>query len=705
MRGKSQQNKSQRRRPGAAQPQKTAPADPRAHQPWQIAAICLLLAVVTLSTYWGVRNNDFLSYDDNYYVWQNQHIQHGLTAQSVAWAFTTFERSNWHPLAWISHTIDWSLYGNNPIVHHLTNVFIHTANAILLFLFLLYLTGCLGRSALVAFLFALHPAHVESVAWLSERKDVLCTFFWFTTFLLYAWYVRKPSWRRFAWVDCGFVLALLSKPMAVTLPFTLLLLDFWPLRRIALAPGSRSEWPKTLLKLCVEKWPLFLLAALSSVVTFIAQRSGGAMTEFDALPFWERISNAALSYCRYMRILFWPDPLTAFYYHQTSHIVVAVAVLSAVALILVTAACWYLRNEKPYCLFGWLWFLGTLAPVIGIVQVGAQSMAERYTYVPFIGLFIAIVWLAADAVAKFPAIKIVAPLLAVGVLAAFAVRSSAQVKVWKDTITLFSHALDIDPRGEFPNLSLGTTYMMRGRFDVAEDFFQRALAYNPSRPVTLSHSAYCLMQSHDPRKMQLAHQRLEKALSIDPNNTYALANMAIWSYMMGNPKDEELYSRKVLVTRPDFTKARLYLGDALRFQGKLDEAEQEYRQVLSQEPGSYQAHDGLGLIADQRGLKQEALNDFRLSLTIKPDQAMPHSQIGKILIEMHRLPEAADEFVQAMRFSPPNANSHVGLGVLLMQTGDYQRAAAQFSEALKINPSDADAKRNLDMAQARLKSK
>jgi len=705
MAGKSRQSKAQRKRPAVMQAAKTASVSSRASQPWRIAAVCFLLAAVTIITYWGVRNNDFLTYDDNYYVSQNQHVQHGLTAQSIAWAFTTFERSNWHPLAWISHMIDWSLYGNNPAGHHLTNVFIHSANAILLFLFLLYITGYLGRSALVAFLFALHPAHVESVAWLSERKDVLCTLFWLATLIGYVWYVHKPSWKRFAWVVCGSACALLSKPMAVTLPFTLLLLDLWPLRRITLSPKLQPLWLSSLEKLSVEKWPLFLMAALSSVVTYIAQRSGGAMTEFDVLPLWERLANAALSYCHYLLLLVWPDPLTAFYYHQTSTITVSTSLVSAIALVLVTAFCWHFRNNKPYCLFGWLWFLGTMAPVIGIVQVGAQSMAERYTYVPYIGLFIALVWLAADAVVGSPAIKIAAQILAVAILAAFAVRTSAQVKIWKNTITLFSHALEVDPRGEFPNLTLGVAYMMQGQFDVAQRYYQRALTYNPSRPMTLSHSAYCLMQTHDPHNMPLARQRLDEALRIDPNNTYALANMAIWSYMMGDPKSEEMYSRKALATRPDLTKLRIYLGDALQLQGKLDEAAQEYRQAIAQEPDNYQAHNSLGVSLEKQGLIQEALKEFRLSLSIKPDQAAPHSHIGKILIEMHQLPEAVEEFKQEMRYAPENANSHIGLGVVLMQMGDYDKAAAQFSEALRINPSNTDAKRYFDMAQAGMKNR
>ncbi|MGD0522744.1 MAG: tetratricopeptide repeat protein [Terracidiphilus sp.] len=492
--------------------------------------------------------------------------------------------------------------------------------------------------------------------------------------------------------------------MAVTLPFTLILLDYWPLRRITFARETRALWLSSLWKLCVEKWLLFLMAVLSSIITFIAQRAGGAMTEFQALPLWERISNAAIAYCRYLWIMFWPDPLTAFYFHETNHINVSAAVLSVLALIVVTAVCWNSRKDKPYCLAGWLWFLGTLAPVIGIVQVGAQAMAERYTYVPYIGLFIAVVWLVGDAVAHSPKIRVAAQLLAVAVIVACAVKTDAQVKVWKDTVTLFSHALEVDPRGEFPNLSLGTAYMMQGRFAVAQEYFERALVYNPSRPLTLSDSAYCLMLTRDPRNMQLAGQRLEQALRVAPDNTYALANMALWSFMMGRPKDEELYSRKVLAALPDFVKARLYLGDALQAQNKLDEAAQEYRQALAIEPDNYNAHNSLGTILDRQGMKQEAIRELRLSLAIKPDQAIVHYKIGRILTETHHLPEAAEEFTQAVRFDPANANAHNDLAVVLFQLGDDEKAVEQFNDAIRIDPANAEARRNLELAQARMKN-
>ena len=250
---KSRRRKFEAKRPSEALAGKTVALAPATHKPWQITAVCIVLVVVTVFAFRGVRNNDFLDYDDYDYVVQNRQVQQGVTAQSVEWAFTTFHSANWHPLTWISHMVDWKLYGSNPYGHHMTNVCWHAANSVLLFLLLLYMTGFIWRSAIVAFLFALHPAHVESVAWVAERKDVLCAFFFFATLLAYAWYVRRPSWKRYVWIVFCFACALMSKPMAVTLPFTLLLLDYWPLRRIAFAPETRARWSSSLGKLCVEK--------------------------------------------------------------------------------------------------------------------------------------------------------------------------------------------------------------------------------------------------------------------------------------------------------------------------------------------------------------------------------------------------------------------------------------------------------------------
>jgi Flp pilus assembly protein TadD len=701
---KSRQRKSQGKHPPDAQAGKTVVPAPATYKPWQIAVVCLVLALATVVAFREVRSGEFLTCDDDYYVLENLHVQHGLTTQSIAWAFTTFQQGNWHPLTWISHMVDWKLYGKNPAGHHMTNLCLHAANAVLLFLLLLYMTGYLERSAIVAFLFALHPAHVESVAWVSERKDVLCALFWFAALLAYAWYVRKPSWKRYACIVLCFACGLMSKPMIVTLPFTLLLLDFWPLRRITLVPETRTHWFSSFWKLCLEKWLLFIMAAISCVITFFAQRAGGAVAPLQGVPLWERICNAAISYCRYVRIMLWPDTLTAYYYYDLNNIMVSAAVLSALALILVTAICWYIRKKRPYCLIGWLWFIGTLVPVIGIVQVGEQLMAERYTYVPFIGLFIAIVWLVGDAVANSPKIRVVTQLLAVAVILACAVTTNAQVNVWKDSVTLFSHALEIDSRGEIPNLSLGVAYVRLGRYADAQPYLERALDYNPASPLILSDSALCLMHTNDPRNLPLAGQRLEQALRLAHDDLDVLTNMALWSSMMDRPEDEETYSRKVIAAHPDSITARLYLADALQAQEKLDEAAQECRQALAIEPDNYLAHYDLGIILDSQGLKPEALKELRSSLAIKPDQPLAYTKIGWILLEKHQLPEAEEEFTRALQYDPANTHAHNGLGVALYQLGEYEKAAEQFSDALQIDPDDAEARRNLDLAQARMKN-
>ncbi len=578
-------------------------------------------------------------------------------------------------------------------------------NAILLFLLIIYMTGYLWRSAIAAFLFALHPAHVESVAWISERKDVLCAFFFLATLLAYAWYVRRTSWNRYAWVVCGFACALMSKPMAVTLPFTLLLLDYWPLRRITFAPEASPLLLSSFLKLCLEKWPLFMMSAISSVITFLAQRAGHSVAALQSVPLWERFSNAAISYCRYLRIMVWPDQLRAFYYYDLNRISIIAVVSSAIALIFVSALCWHYRKASPYGLFGWLWFLGTLVPVIGIVQVGDQAMAERYTYLPFIGLFIALVWLIGDAVTNFPKIKLVAQLLAVAVLAACAVKTNAQVRVWKDTVTLFTHVLQIDPRGEIPNSSMGVAYARMGRFTEAHKYFERALVYQPYGPLTLSYSAYSLMETHDPHNLPLAGQRLELSLRIDPEDRNALADMALWLNLMGRPKDAETYARKALASHPDYISARLYLADALLAQDKLDEAAQEYRQVIALDAENYNVNNDLGTIYDRQGFKREALKEFRLSLAIKPDQAVPHYKIGKIFTEMNQFHEAVEELTQAVQLDPGSANAHNGLGVALFQIRDREKAIEQFKDALRIDPTFAEVKQNLEIAQSQMKNK
>jgi Tfp pilus assembly protein PilF len=592
MASKSRLRKSRGNRPPEPQFVKTAHAASATHKPWHIAALCLILAIVTVVSFQGVRNNAFLPYDDYDYVLENPIVQQGLTIESIEWAFSTYHAANWHPLTWISHILDWDLYGNDPSGHHLTNVYLHAANAVLLFLFLVYITGYLGRSAIVAFLFALHPAHVESVAWVAERKDVLCAFFYLATLLAYAWYVRQPSWKRFAWIVLGFACALMSKPMAVTLPFTLLLLDYWPLRRITFTPKIRAQGLSSLWKLCVEKWLLFLMAAISSVITMHAQRAGGVVIalQSQSLPIWARAGNAAISYCRYLQITFWPHPLIAYYYYDLNNVTVSAVLLSILLLLLISAVCWRFRKQHPYCLAGWLWFLVTLLPVIGIVQVGGQAMAERYTYIPLIGIFIAVVWLAGDAVFKFPRLKIAAQLFAVAVLLACAFETVAQVKFWKDMQTLFSHVVEVDPRGEIPNLYLGTAYMRQGKLDEAEKEYRRVLAVLPGS-YDVHNDLGLLLGRRGQFTEALKEFRL--AVAIQPDGAFAHSNLA-WA----------------------LTQTRQY-----------PQAVEEFTQALRFDPNNASTHNNLGVALLQLGDFEKAAEQFNDAIQINPSYADPRRNL------------------------------------------------------------------------------
>jgi tetratricopeptide (TPR) repeat protein len=335
-------------------------------------------------------------------------------------------------------------------------------------------------------------------------------------------------------------------------------------------------------------------------------------------------------------------------------------------------------------------------------------MAERYTYVPLIGLFIAVVWLIGDAVANSPRMKVAARVLAVVVIAACAVKTDAQVKVWRDTVTLFTHALAIDERGALPNASLGAAYVRLGKFAEAQPYLERALFYKPSASLILSFSAFSMMQTmiqtHDMRNLPLAGERLEKALRGAPDSPNVLADIALWSMMAGKPQDAEMYSGKAVVAQPELIRARVYLADSLMAQHKLDEAVREFRQILSIDQDNNEAHNNLGMIYNSQGLKQEAVKEFRLSLATNPAQAMPHTQLAKIFMEAHQLPDAVAELTQAVRFDPGNANAHNGLGVALAQMGDYEKALEQFSDAVKIDPADQGARMNLALVQSKMKS-
>ncbi len=495
--------------------------------------LCLLLAVACLAVYSQVRHFDFITFDDDMYVTNNPMVRAGLTWPGVKWALSAFHSSNWHPLTWLSHMLDCQIFGLHPGGHHLVNVAWHLANTILLFLFLARFTRALWPSAMVAALFALHPMHVESVAWVAERKDVLSTFFWLATLWAYAFYTAAPSLRRYLAVVLGLALGLMAKPMVVTLPFVLLLLDYWPLGRVPGGPGTApdlagSAEPQPLparrvyWQLLKEKIPLFALSALSCMVTMVAQKGSGAVMPMAIRPLGPRLANALAAYLQYVVKLFWPYPMIFFY--PLAPVPWWQAAAAGLALLVLTVFLLYGSRRHPYLAVGWLWYLGTLVPVIGLVQVGGQAMADRYTYIPFIGLFIILAWGISEATARWRHRKIVLAGSAAALLLACLLASWGEAGYWWNSKTLFTHAIELNPDNYMAYHHLGMDLVNRGQLDQAVAMYQKTLALAPKYPSAYNNLAIAYAKQG---KFKEAIPLFKEAIRLTPENVSFYRNLAL----------------------------------------------------------------------------------------------------------------------------------------------------------------------------------
>ena len=571
------------------------------------------LAVVTLAIYAQVIGHQFITLDDPTYIQENSMVNHGLTRAGLAWAFTTFHVANWHPLTWISHMVDCQLFGMNAGGHLLVNAPIHAANTLLVFWFLLRTTHARWPSALVAALFALHPLHVESVAWASERKDTLSTFFGLLSLIAYVRYVEAPSSIRYVWTAITLALGLLAKPMLVTWPFVMLLLDYWPLGRWQSAKSKAQE--KKLIKLILEKIPLFILVAASAVITLIAQSRGGAVRTLAHEPLALRLSNTLVSYAKYLLLTFWPNDLAVYYPLAPRGIPGWQIVGAAFLLIGITAFCFLQRKIRPYLILGWLWFLGTLVPVIGLVQVGGQTMADRYFYIPSIGLFVALVFGLADLVKSWR----VAPSLCGGISAAalliLATLTNVQIQRWHDSFTLFEHTLSVTP----PNLriehNLGVALGASNRFDEAATHF-------------------------------------EKALQIDPNFYDGLVAMSVTRSHQGRMPEAIEYFQAAIRLQPDTPKAHVQLAHALWEQNRDQEALEEMRRALQSAPGDADIRGDFGLALAMVGRLPEAIEQLHEALRLNPNSAENHNNLGLTLLASGKARESIPEFEAALRLKP-----------------------------------------------------
>ena len=519
-----------------------------------IVCICIFLAALTWIVFGQTLRHDFVNYDDPRYVYQNTKITSGLNIGGVAWAFTHIHAENWHPLTTITHMLDCQLHGLKAGWHHFTNVLLHTVAVLLLFVALQQMTGALWRSAFVAALFAIHPLHVESVAWVAERKDVLSAVFFMLTLLAYVRYARAPSAWRYLTVAFVFALGLMSKPMVVTLPFVLLLLDYWPLRRIT---DRRSDVGRHLLKLVLEKIPLIALSAVSSTVTFLAQR--GALGWTEQLPMLARINNAIVTYVIYVRQMLWPANLAVFYTHPENRLASWEISLALVVLIGITMAAVILRKDTPYFITGWLWYLGMLVPVIGLVQVGWQGHADRYTYLPQIGLYIAATWAVADLTASWHHQRIFLPAAALLVIGALSWSAWIQTSYWRDSETLFSHALAVTGKNDVAENNLGIVYLEKGKLDQAISMLQAAIDLRPENGP--------------------AHNNLAKAL-----------------LQKGRLDEAMVQYRKFVEIEPQNVEARNILGTALIQHGHVREAVEQWQDALAIEPENGNAASNLAWV-------------------------------------------------------------------------------------------------------------
>ena len=516
------------------------------------------LLAVTLLVYAQVISHQFIVLDDNHYVYQNEVVKRGLTWSGIAWAFTTFHSANWHPVTWLSHMLDCQIFGLHAGGHLFVNALLHACNTLLLFLFFRRATAAKWQSAIVAALFALHPLHVESVAWAAERKDTLSTLFGLLTLSAYANYVAAPCWRRYAMVAISMALGLMAKPTLVTWPFVLLLLDYWPLGRLQWQKSSGMRgFLKAVLPLVREKVPLFFLAAASVVITLVAQSRGGAIRTFLDVPVSLRLSNAIVSYTKYLFRTIWPNDLTFYYPFPSTDLSIWSVVCAIVLLTAITILVFRQRIQRPYLLVGWLWFVGTLVPMLGLVQVGSAALADRYYYVPSIGLFVAIVFGLSDVATPLHINRGAIGALTIAVLSSFACLTAVQVSRWRNTATLFQYTSSVVPDNRLVENYFGTSMGDSGRYDQAAAHFQKALEIRPETLISdadiLSNVGLLLMREG---KLAKATEPLNEALRLNPNSATVHYDLGLVLLKLGKPEESIPHFSAAIRLNPDWDLAR-----------------------------------------------------------------------------------------------------------------------------------------------------
>jgi len=653
-----------------------------------------LVAVVLLvfgQTYW----HEFINYDDDWYVYNNPQVTRGLTWQGIGWAFTYSQIGHWHPLTWFSHMLDCQLYGLKAGGHHLTNVLLHAVNAVLLFLILRRMTefrsdksgggsapraGTLWPSAFVAAVFAIHPLRVESVAWVAERKDVLSGLFFMLTLGAYIRYVRGPSLLiRYLAVLLLFALGLLSKNMLVTLPFVLLLLDYWPLGRLSTVVISRSTI-QTLYPLLIEKFPLFLLSVASCIATSLASEK---LPVSYNMTFLSRLQNGLVSYVIYLLKTILPVELAIPYPIAVQGLSLWKVAGAMLLLTTITLGVLALRKQRPYLLVGWLWYVGMLVPVSGIVQISYYAYADRYTYLPQIGLIVAVVWAIRDLTISWRNRRPILATTAGGVIAVLMVCASIQTSYWRNSESLWRHTLACIPENSRAHNNLANTLIPQGRFDEAINHYQQALRIEPNYFEVHNNLGNALALRS---RFGEAMVQYQEALDTDPECLEAHYNLGDALLRTGRYEAALEHFEKALEINPGFAKAHNKLGVTLLQIGRQDEATAEYEKAIEINANFVEAHYNLGVLLALRARLGEAAEHFRKVIKLKPDYADAHGNLANVLVGQYKLDEAVEQYQRTIELSPNSAQAHYKLGLALEKQKKFTAAAAQYQKALELDP-------------------
>ncbi len=601
--------------------------------------ISIALAIAVFAVYIQVRAFEFTGYDDPEFIVHNLHLRDGLTPASVAWAFRTTYAANWFPLTWLSYLLGVSLYGFDSGWHHFTNVILHAMNVALLFGVLKQMTGARWRSAAVALVFAIHPLHVEPVAWISERKEILSGLFWVLSLWAYTRYVRRPRTTTYVLLVLAFCCGVMSKPMIVTLPFALLLLDFWPLQR-----WSREAWRRLIL----EKAPLFAICAAASVITFAVQKGAGAISSAGEVPFLYRVENALVSYVAYVFQFFWPAKLAVLYPYATS-LPIWQVIGAAIALAAVTAVAISRRTQRPYLFVGWFWFLGILFPVIGLVQVGIQSRADRYMYMPLVGLSIIVIWGMAEFAERRPAYRSIAPALAVVACCAYGVAAWSATAVWQNTVTLFRHTIEVTENNWGALTILSQTLLAQDRASEAMPYIAETLGLRPNLPEAHINFGAALSKQGD---FNAAEAQYRIALKLDPASADAQEGLGV-----------------IQTEQHDFTQALINLSAAEK-----------------SAPDDPDKHYNLGRLYGLTDRADLAAPEFLETVRLQPENATARFNLGTAYAAQERFSDAASEFREALHLNPEYTAARFNLGGALANLGRLDEAIGQFQEILRAQP-------------------